>query len=58
VNRNAVTQRWPNSRAWSEIQRCPECDQRTLRVFWFERAGEPPKVVDEFCDYPKCRRGD
>jgi hypothetical protein len=29
----------------------------TLRVFWFERVGEPAKAVDEFCDHPRCTRG-
>lgn len=42
---------------WSEITKCPDCHQQTLRVFWAQRDGEAPKRVDEFCDNPGCTRG-
>jgi hypothetical protein len=42
---------------WSEIERCPDCGETTLRVFWGPDVGTPQRV-DEFCDNPACPRGD
>ena len=46
------------AKQWSAIEECPDCQQRTLRVFWYQATGEPAKRTDEFCDHPGCTRGD
>jgi hypothetical protein len=46
-------------RSWSELVVCPDCAQRTLRVFLIQREhDDAPVRTDEFCDNPACTRGD
>ncbi len=44
--------------SWSDLRRCPDCGENTLRVFWVELLGQAPRATDEFCDNPQCTRGD
>jgi len=43
---------------FSAIEKCPDCQQDTLRVFWFQINDDAPTRTDEFCDHPSCTRGD